>query len=267
MTKATAKADTAAMKAAAKKITTKPYKHKQTITAADVGSVEVGLTEGVDTGRMEPTAIPLSSLGDSTVTTETTETTTKTAQDVAAEKAKAAIAAKEAKIKAQAEAKAKAEALKAEAKAKAEALKVVIALEREDAKAKRDAEKAAAAAKKAEEKANKPPRERAYEGSMLHLSERQKSGAYVKGTNGQMRSTDDVALALDAVPAEKVVPLIMEVFQEKDNKYGHLNYGQQSMNFRNRLRGAIRKELEVNGTKITLDHVKSVRDSGGYVPA
>jgi hypothetical protein len=186
--------------------------------------------------------------------------------------------------KAKAEQKAKDDAAKAEQKAKKEkeAADKKAAAEADkkakfDARAKAQAEavqkreqeaiarKEAAAAKAEEAKAaGKTVRERTYEGSMLVLADRVKQGVYTKGLNGQLRSNDPVAVVLESVPANKMVELLMKVFQEKTNKYAGLNYGQQSMNYRNRLRGAIKKELEVNGVKITLDYVKQTRDDGGY---
>jgi flagellar biosynthesis GTPase FlhF len=175
---------------------------------------------------------------------------------------KDAIAA-QAKIAAKAEKQAKADAAKAEKAAAAEAKKAEAAARKAAADAERAAKKQAAAA----ERANKPPRERTYTGSMLALSERAASGVYVKGANGQLRATDEVAIALDAVPAKSVVPLLIKVLGLESNPYPHLNYGQQSMNLRNRLRGALKAGTEVNGVKITLDHVKGVRDEGGYATA
>jgi hypothetical protein len=141
-------------------------------------------------------------------------------------------------------------------------------------KQKRDAEKAEKEARKAERAAtaavNKEQREklaaelaesgRKYTGSMLALAERVKAGVYVKSMTGQLRSTDELAVALDAVPPANVVHLGCLLFEEA-NRYTALNVGQQSMNYRNRMRGAIK------AGKFTLDHLKEVRDAHGLATA
>ena len=178
---------------------------------------------------------------------------TKQDQDAAAAAEK--IAAKEAKLAAEiakADKKAAAEIAKAEKAAAAEIAKAEKAKAAADAKAAKAAE--VAAAKEAKAKA----RAEAGEGKKLgDLVERAKT-VYVKGANGQLHSGDELATALADVPADKIVPLIVGLFNEP-NKYAHLNYGQQSMNYRNRLRGAIRKGLEVNGTPMTLARVIEAR--------
>lgn len=265
------------VKAAAKRVAAKiaPYKHepkddhdpmidgvvptKDTPDAFGAFAMSQ-LTKGVDSPPM--------GLVKSNFPPTTTEGKTMTEQEKTDEKARAAAAKqaeKEAAAKAKIEAKEKANAEKkaaAEAKAK----------ERAEAKAKRDAEKAKRDAEKAAEKeaakAEKKPRERTYEGSMLALSARVSDGTYVKGVNGQLRSNDDIAIAMESVPAQKTVPLLLEVLKLPTNPYAHLNYGQQSMNLRNRLRGAVRKGLEVGEdgakVKVTMDYLKQVRDDGGY---
>ncbi len=182
-----------------------------------------------------------------------------TKQDADTATVKAKIAEKEAKQKAAAEAKAKKaadDAEKAEAKAKAAAEKQATIAAAAAEKEKSKAEKAAKAAE------NKTAREahaaelaaagRKYVGSMLALSERVKTGAYVKSTTGQLRSTDAIAEAFDAVPPQNVVKLGTLLLNEP-NKYAALNIGQQSMNYRNRLRGAVRSGAEINGVKITIE--------------
>jgi hypothetical protein len=64
-----------------------------------------------------------------------------------------------------------------------------------------------------------------------------------------------------------MVPLIMKVMGLTSNPYEHLNQGQQSMNLRNRLRGAIRKETKIENTDvvISLDRLTEIRDAD-YVP-
>lgn len=146
--------------------------------------------------------------------------------------------------------------------------------EAEARKQKREAEKAEKEARKTERAAaaavNKEQREklavelaesgRKYTGSMLALAERVKAGVYVKSTTGQLRSTDELAVALDAVPPANVVKLGCILFEE-GNKYAALNVGQQSMNYRNRMRGAIK------AGKFTLGHLKEVRDVNGLATA
>lgn len=181
----------------------------------------------------------------------------------AAEKAAAEKAAADAQKKAEKEAAAalkKAAAEKAAADARAAA-----ALKQAERAAAVAAKKAAAEKAKAEraveQAKRRADREAAGEsGAMASLMERARSGAYVKSATGQLRSTDDLAEALDAVPAENVIKMGMELFAEA-NKYSGLNQGQQSMNYRNRMRGAIRK-----GT-FGLEAVIALRDKKGYAIA
>lgn len=127
-----------------------------------------------------------------------------------------------------------------------------------EARAKSIADNAAAREAKAEElKASG----RTYVGSMTQLAERVKAGAYVKSMTGQLRSSDELAVALDAVPPVNVVLLGIKALKLESNPYPHLNIGQQSMNLRNRMRGAIKK-----GT-LTLEEVKNIRDNDGLATA
>lgn len=234
----------AAKKAAAKGIT-KPKHEPQ--PQAEAESTEAGAVAGVDS----PEAAVVQS--GFSVFNQQEKSMTETPNIVDPEKA-----AKQAEREAEAAAKAEAKAAKAaerEAKAKqAEADKLVKTAERE-AKAKERAEAAAAAAAAAKEAG------RTYTGSMLALADRVKQGVYVKSALGQLRSTDELATALDAVPPAGVVTLGKLIFAG-ETKYDSLNIGQQSMNFRNRLRGAIRKgiEVEIAGVKqkVTLDFVKQL---------
>lgn len=190
-----------------------------------------------------------------------TEAATPTKQELAEAATKAKIAAKEQKLaeaKAKKEAADKARAEKAEARAKAQA-------EAKEKAEKAKAEAEAAKKAKAEERAAKAAEKAANPGTTLGTIVERAKG-YIKGPNGQLHSGDELAMALESVPANKVVELILAIFKEP-NKYAHLNYGQQSMNYRNRLRGAISKGLEIEGVKVTLDYVKQVRDDGGYVPS
>ena len=194
----------------------------------------------------------------------------------AAAREQAAAEAKAAKEKAKAEAEAaKAKAAAEKAKADAKAAKEKAAAEAKAAKEKAAAEKAAAreqvkAAKAAETKAKAEAREAARAAArearlaqggtiaMQSLVERAKAGLYVKGAQGQLRANDDIAVALDVVPTEKVVDACMTLLGESANKYASLNYGQQSMNYRNRLRGAVRKSVEVGGVPLTIERVRAV---------
>lgn len=83
---------------------------------------------------------------------------------------------------------------------------------------------------------------KSYTGPMLALADRAKTGHYVTGATGQLRSTDELAVALDGVSPTDVVTLGLNLLKLEDNPYVNLNIGQQSMNLRNRMRGAIRKE-------------------------
>ena len=148
------------------------------------------------------------------------------------------------------------------AKAKADQAVKDAAAKAEKAHAKTDAAEKTALerqAKKAEReaKANESKEQReariaelktnghTYTGSMLALADRVKAGLYVKSMTGQLRSNDDIAQLFDAVPPENVVIIGCKMFGET-NKYTALNIGQQSMNYRNRLRGAVRKAVEIN---------------------
>jgi len=137
------------------------------------------------------------------------------------------------------------EARKAE-KAKAKAEKDVIEnVVKAEKAARREAAKAERAARLAELKDGK-----GYVGSMLALADKVKAGEYVKGLTGQLRSNDELAQALDGVLPGGVVKLGVHVLNLESNPYSHLNVGQQSMNLRNKIRGAITK-----GT-LTIDAIK-----------
>jgi hypothetical protein len=147
-----------------------------------------------------------------------------TRQEIAAEKAAAKIAAKAAKLEAAAALKAEKEAAKL---AKVTATKE----DREAAKAERAARL----------EALDPNGTRKYLGSMLALADRVKQGVYVKGVTGQLRSNDELAQVLDGVTPNGVIQTAKAVLELEVNPYTHLNVGQQSMNLRNKMRGALRK--------------------------
>ena len=158
---------------------------------------------------------------------------------------------------------------KAAAKAQREADKAAKVKAAEDAKAAKIAEREAKAAAKESDKLAKAEARAAAkaerEARLAELGPQSKMSAlrdakknYVKSATGQLRATDDLATALDAVPPHKVVPLAIELLQLPENPYGRLNVGQQSMNLRNKLRGAIRRNV------LTIDQVVAARDAGGY---
>lgn len=129
-----------------------------------------------------------------------------------------------------------------------------------DAKALAKAERAVKAAEKkaARDAAAEEAKAKGlnYSGSMLAL--RDAKATYVKGANGRLRSTDELAVVLDAVQPLGTVALIKELLKPEVDTYAALNIGQQSMNWRNRLRGAIRKGV------VTMEQVVATRDAGNY---
>lgn len=169
-----------------------------------------------------------------------TDATKKLTPEEKAAMAEAKKAAAEAKAAEKAEAKVKKEAERAAKKAEAEAAKAAKAAEREAKKAER-------AAKLAELNALGP---------MAAL--RQAKANYVKSATGQLRSTDELANALDAVPPANVVTMGLKLLNLDANPYERLNIGQQSMNLRNKMRGAIKRGV------LTIDAVVALRDSGGF---
>lgn len=130
--------------------------------------------------------------------------------------------------------------------------KAEIAEQKAKAKAEKDAQMAAKAEAKAVLKAQKEPAKlerqerlaslgRNYTGSMLALADAVKSGKYVKSATGQLRSTNELATVLDGVTPNGVIQTAKAVLGLEVNPYTHLNVGQQSMNLRNKMRGAITK--------------------------
>ncbi len=133
---------------------------------------------------------------------------------------------------------------------KAKADKEAKAKEKADKAAAKDLEKAAKAKTRAEAKQAREARiaelaagGKSYTGSMLALADRVKTGAYVKGATGQLRSNDELAQALDGISPTDVVTIALDLLKIEENPYGKLNVGQQSMNLRNRMRGQIKKDL------------------------
>lgn len=156
-------------------------------------------------------------------------------------------------------AKAEREAAKAAKAAEKEAAKAEKVAEREAAKAAKAAEKEAA---KAEREAKRAERLAALEAAgpltKMHALRDAKS-KYVKSATGQLRSTDELAEAFDRVTPSGAIAICMVVLGLESNPYAHLNVGQQSMNLRNKLRGAIRRGV------VTIDRVIDARDAGGHV--
>lgn len=259
-----------ASKAAAAKGITKP-KHESSLKPGESApgvkgvfpQVGVDKTAGgvVQSGLHQPN-------GDKPVTNAQT---TKTDADLP-QATKDKMAAAQAKI-VEKEAKVAAAAKKKEEAAKTKADK---AAEREAAsKLSKEQREAKAAAIAEARKAGDPEGKRTYFGSMLSLADKVKAGAYKKGLNGQLRSDDEVARILEVVTPANTVKLLMQVLCLTENPYAHLNIGQQSMNLRNKLRGALRAEdgaglIVVPGTesqppvRATITRLKELRDSNGF---
>lgn len=202
---------------------------------------------------------PISALS-KTLMKETTMTEP-TKQELAEAAAKAKIAAKAEKIEAAKKA--------AEAKAQAAADKKAAAEKAKAEKAEKlEADRKAKAEQKAADKEARATTPVTDDGSsMLALRDKVNLGLYVKGKNGQLRSGDEIALTLETVAVADMVPLLLKTLGMNENPYAHLNQGQQSMNLRNKLRGAIRKEAKIKDTEtvINLDRLKEVRAEFGVV--
>ena len=138
--------------------------------------------------------------------------------------------------------------------------------EKEDARIAKAAEKERArAAKQAEAAARRESKAAAAQarkealtadGPMATLRDAKKR--YVKSATGQYRTADELGEVLDAVPADRIVALVLEVLQLPGNPYLFLNRGQQSMNLRNKLRFAIKRG------EVTIEQVAKIRDAGQY---
>lgn len=285
-----AESKAAKMKAAAKDI--KPYKHGSKIEGTVTGrmsSAESNMTEvdkadtAAEVGVDNPVAPVVESgfsifnqtqkdttMTEDTTTTEQAETKALTKQEQNEAAAKAKIAAKQAKLDAAAKAKAEREQKVAEKAATKIADTEKHAAEVAARKAEREQKAGETKAEHEARVAELVAAGRTYTGSMLALADRVKQGVYVKGLTGQLRSTDELAVALDAVPVGNVIKLCvlaLGTFMPADelaaivSKYAILNVGQQSMNLRNRLRGAIK------ANKITLGKVKELRDENGFATA
>lgn len=82
-----------------------------------------------------------------------------------------------------------------------------------------------------------------YQGPMLALRSRLKQGLYQKAENGQPSCGDDLATKLGKLNPSEVIKACLIALDLPNNPYLHLNIGQQSMNLRNKLRGALKKGL------------------------
>lgn len=80
-----------------------------------------------------------------------------------------------------------------------------------------------------------------YQGPMLALRDRLKAGQYKKAANGQPSCGDEVANVLGQLEPTEVIAACL-IALDIANPYKHLNIGQQSMNLRNKLRGALKHE-------------------------
>jgi hypothetical protein len=110
-----------------------------------------------------------------------------------------------------------------------------------------DAEEAAC---KAEEAANlaaeqeaflAAPLKQVYGGPMTALRDRSKKGLYTRQPNGQPACGDEIATILGVLTPAQVIRACITAMDLPGNPYLHLNIGQQSMNLRNKLRGAMKR--------------------------
>ena len=104
-----------------------------------------------------------------------------------------------------------------------------------------------------------------YTGPMLALRSRAKSGAYVKAANGQLCCSDQVAVLLGALKPHDVIRACMIALDLPANPYTHLNVGQQSMNLRNKVRGALKRGDF--GLGVVREAVEAIEDSSSPVEA
>jgi hypothetical protein len=138
--------------------------------------------------------------------------------------------------------------------------------ERDDARIAKAAEKERARAIKAaaqtqnreQKAAERAARQAASASDSPMATLRDAKKRYVKSATGQYRTPDALGDILDAVPADRIVDLVIEVLDLKGNPYLFLNRGQQSMNLRNKLRFAIKRG------EVTLARIEEVRDAGQY---
>jgi len=79
-----------------------------------------------------------------------------------------------------------------------------------------------------------------YNGPMLALRDRIREHKYQKAANGQPSCGDEVAQALGQLEPHEVIEACL-IALDTENPYTHLNIGQQSMNLRNKVRGALKR--------------------------
>jgi hypothetical protein len=103
------------------------------------------------------------------------------------------------------------------------------------------AEEAANLVREAAELADEAPILDGYQGPMLALRDRTKRGLYVRQPNGQPACGDEIATILGVLTPTMVIRACIAAMALPGNPYAHLNIGQQSMNLRNKLRGAMKR--------------------------
>lgn len=168
-------------------------------------------------------------------------------------------ASKGASVKERAEKQAEREAAKAAKLAEKAAAKTAKQAEREAKVKARELEKAAREEARAIAKAEREARKDDLGPHTAMHALREAKKRYVKSATGQLRSNDELAQVLDAVSPTGVVELVIKVLSLDVNPYSRLNPGQQSMNLRNKLRGAIKRGV------VTIEQVVIARDAGEYV--
>ena len=95
-----------------------------------------------------------------------------------------------------------------------------------------------------------------YHGTMIALRKASAAGRYSNAANGQPCCMDVVAQALGSLPPLLVIKACMIALNLPANPYAHLNVGQQSMNLRNKIRGAMKRaELEISTVLAAIDAV------------
>jgi len=93
-----------------------------------------------------------------------------------------------------------------------------------------------------------------YVGPMLALRRASDAGRYRKAVNGQPCCMDVVALALGSLTPDRVIFACINALCLPSNPYFHLNIGQQSMNLRNKVRGAMKRgELEISAVLASVE--------------
>lgn len=97
-----------------------------------------------------------------------------------------------------------------------------------------------------------------YAGPMLGLRTRSIEGKYVKALNGQPCCGDTLAEMLGSYAAQQVIRICAIALDIPADTYAHLNVGQQSMNMRNRLRAALRKN--VFGMGVVHEAIEDVKE-------